>query len=106
MTLLPSQVTPDSLCRPSFSGLLGLAGVHVCVVKNSTRSALSLAVACLAQSTVTLSPSSGSTFKMLHAFTGGKDGGGLYGGLLLDKAGNLYGTTSGGEITILEQCLR
>jgi hypothetical protein len=43
---------------------------------------------------------------MLHAFTGGKDGGGLYGGLLLDKAGNLYGTTSGGEITILEQCLR
>ena len=32
-------------------------------------------------------------YKVLHAFTGGKDGGGLWGSLLLDKRGNLYGTT-------------
>jgi uncharacterized repeat protein (TIGR03803 family) len=35
-------------------------------------------------------------YKVLHAFTGGKDGGGLYGGLALDSHGNVYGTTSGG----------
>jgi uncharacterized repeat protein (TIGR03803 family) len=33
-------------------------------------------------------------YKVLHAFTGGKDGGGLWGSLLLDKQGNLYGTTA------------
>lgn len=38
----------------------------------------------------------GSKYKVLHAFTGGKDGGGLYGGLALDSHGNVYGTTSGG----------
>jgi len=32
-------------------------------------------------------------YKVLHAFTGGKDGGGLWGSLLLDNRGNLYGTT-------------
>jgi|HubBroStandDraft_2_1064218.scaffolds.fasta_scaffold13179_4 uncharacterized repeat protein (TIGR03803 family) len=35
-------------------------------------------------------------YKVLHAFTGGNDGGGLYGGLALDSHGNVYGTTSGG----------
>jgi len=37
------------------------------------------------------------TFKVLHTFHGGKkDGLGPYGHLTLDRAGNLYGTTSGG----------
>ncbi len=31
-------------------------------------------------------------YQVLHAFTGGKDGGGLYSGLLLDKQGDVYGT--------------
>jgi uncharacterized repeat protein (TIGR03803 family) len=35
-------------------------------------------------------------YKVLHAFTGRKDGGGLWGGLLLDKRGNIYGTTIAG----------
>jgi uncharacterized repeat protein (TIGR03803 family) len=35
-------------------------------------------------------------YKVLHAFTGGSDGGGLYGGVVLESAGNLYATTSGG----------
>jgi uncharacterized repeat protein (TIGR03803 family) len=38
-----------------------------------------------------------SKFRVLHAFTGsGGDGGGLYGGLVFDASGNLYGGTSGG----------
>jgi len=35
-------------------------------------------------------------YQVLHAFTGGKDGGGPGGGLVLDTKGNLYGATSGG----------
>jgi uncharacterized repeat protein (TIGR03803 family) len=37
-----------------------------------------------------------SKYKVLHAFTGGNDGGGLYGGLLLDEEGNVYGETVAG----------
>lgn len=35
-------------------------------------------------------------YKVLHAFTGGSDGAGLWGSLVFDGVGNLYGTTSGG----------
>ncbi len=35
-------------------------------------------------------------YQVLHAFTGGNDGGGLWSSLLLDKHGNLYGTTIAG----------
>jgi uncharacterized repeat protein (TIGR03803 family) len=34
-----------------------------------------------------------STFQVIHAFTGGGDGGWPYAGLTIDKFGNLYGTT-------------
>jgi hypothetical protein len=34
----------------------------------------------------------GQTFTVIHAFTGGPDGGYPYAGLTMDKAGNLYGT--------------
>ena len=36
------------------------------------------------------------SFKILHAFAAGLDGGGAYAGLTLDAKGNLYGTTVGG----------
>jgi uncharacterized repeat protein (TIGR03803 family) len=36
------------------------------------------------------------TETVLHAFTGGKDGGRPFGAVARDSAGNLYGTTSGG----------
>jgi hypothetical protein len=35
-------------------------------------------------------------FRVLHAFSGGNDGGGLWGSLVLDGQGNLYGTTFSG----------
>jgi uncharacterized repeat protein (TIGR03803 family) len=35
-------------------------------------------------------------FKVLYSFTGGKDGGGSWDNVAVDKQGNLYGTTSGG----------
>lgn len=42
-----------------------------------------------------LSPKTGGgwTFKLLHAFTGGADGGRPYSAVTIDAAGNLYGTT-------------
>lgn len=44
-----------------------------------------------------LTPSgSGWTEKVIYAFTGGADGGTPYGGLVMDAAGNLYGTTNAG----------
>jgi uncharacterized repeat protein (TIGR03803 family) len=35
-------------------------------------------------------------YRVLHAFTGGKDGGGLWGSLMLDRRHNVYGTTVAG----------
>ena len=45
-----------------------------------------------------LSPTSGGgwTYTRLHSFGAGKDGQGPYGALVMDAAGNLYGTTMGG----------
>jgi uncharacterized repeat protein (TIGR03803 family) len=44
-----------------------------------------------------LIPSGGSwTEKILHAFQGGADGAGAWGGLVMDASGNLYGATVGG----------
>ncbi len=42
-------------------------------------------------------PSAGAQmFKVLYSFSGGNDGGGAWGSVVMDKQGNLYGTTSGG----------
>jgi uncharacterized repeat protein (TIGR03803 family) len=41
-------------------------------------------------------PSQGQTFKVIHNFTGGADGGWPQSGLTMDAAGNLYGTTTWG----------
>jgi uncharacterized repeat protein (TIGR03803 family) len=47
--------------------------------------------------TYDLIPKTGGTWseKILHSFTAGSDGGAPWGGLLLDSAGNLYGTVKG-----------
>jgi uncharacterized repeat protein (TIGR03803 family) len=47
-----------------------------------------------------LTPTSSSGWKelVLHTFTGGKDGGGPFAALIMDSAGNLYGTTRGGTV--------
>jgi uncharacterized repeat protein (TIGR03803 family) len=42
--------------------------------------------------------------KVLHRFTGGKDGEFPTGGLLWDEAGNLYGTATGGGVTTGSIC--
>jgi hypothetical protein len=42
------------------------------------------------------------SFKIVHAFTGGADGGNPAAGLVLDATGNLYGTTSAGAGTVFE----
>jgi uncharacterized repeat protein (TIGR03803 family) len=44
------------------------------------------------------------TYTVIHTFTGGADGGGPEGGLMMDAAGNLYGTTYGYEQPCGSQC--
>jgi uncharacterized repeat protein (TIGR03803 family) len=56
---------------------------------------ISLVVFCLI-GTLAGSARARPKYKILHAFTGGDDGGGLFGSLLMDGAGNLYGITRGG----------
>jgi uncharacterized repeat protein (TIGR03803 family) len=52
-----------------------------------------LAIATVFALTVVLTQSAqAQTFKVLHTFTGGADGGGPFAGLTIDRAGNLYGT--------------
>jgi uncharacterized repeat protein (TIGR03803 family) len=54
-----------------------------------------------------LSPANGSwTESVLYSFTGGKDGANPLGGLVMDSAGNLYGTTTigGGSINCQTGC--
>ena len=41
-------------------------------------------------------PTQAQTFTVLYTFTGGADGGSPYAGVVLDGAGNLYGTTTAG----------
>lgn len=41
-------------------------------------------------------PAQAQTFSVLHTFSGGVDGGAPVTGLTMDRAGNLYGTTSAG----------
>lgn len=45
-----------------------------------------------------LSPNSDGSWRetVLHSFTGGNDGGSVYGGVVFDHAGNLYGATNSG----------
>jgi len=44
-------------------------------------------------------PAGAQTFRVLHSFTGGSDGATPFGGLTLDRAGNIYGTASAGGYT-------
>jgi uncharacterized repeat protein (TIGR03803 family) len=59
------------------------------------RTALAIALAL-----VIAAPETGfaASFKVLHTFTGPTDGGNPQGALILDKAGNLYGTTTRGGL--------
>jgi uncharacterized repeat protein (TIGR03803 family) len=45
--------------------------------------------------TLIAQPAQGQTYRVIYNFTGGIDGGYSYGGLSIDAAGNLYGTTCG-----------
>ena len=51
-----------------------------------------------------LSAAQAQTYTVLHAFTGHQDGANPLAGLILDGAGNLYGTTYGGGNMMLDTC--
>ncbi len=48
----------------------------------------------LAMTIIAAPAAEAQTLSILHAFTGGRDGGEPYAGLTIDQAGNFYGTTS------------
>jgi uncharacterized repeat protein (TIGR03803 family) len=50
----------------------------------------------LALAAAALPTAQAQTFSVVHNFTGGSDGGGPLNGLILDSAGNFYGTTNAG----------
>ena len=62
------------------------------------RSSTSLTTIVLSALVVTLAGAAWGApkYKVLHAFSGSVDGGGLWGSLVFDSQGDLYGTTSGG----------
>ncbi len=45
---------------------------------------------------LTAQPAQAQTYKVIHNFTGGSDGGNPYAGLITDSEGNLCGTTLNG----------
>lgn len=57
--------------------------------------ALALALFCGLAMAATQSTQA-QTFSLLHSFSGGHDGGTLYSGVTIDRAGNFYGTTFSG----------
>ena len=65
------------------------------ILRNTLRApAFAVALLC-ALTIVTTKPTQAQTYSILHNFTGGADGGKLLtAGVMLDRAGNLYGTTS------------
>jgi uncharacterized repeat protein (TIGR03803 family) len=62
---------------------------------SATRAALALAVVC-APLLLTTPSAQAQTYSVLYTFTNGADGAYPTGGLVRDRAGNLYGTTNGG----------
>jgi uncharacterized repeat protein (TIGR03803 family) len=70
-----------------------------------SRSILAIIATLLLAATVSTQPAQAQTFKVLHTFHGGsRDGLGPYGAVILDQAGNLYGTTSGGGTGVGQPC--
>ena len=57
---------------------------------------MAAAIAIAALLIVAATPAQAQTFTVLHNFTNGADGSGPFGGVTLDRAGNLYGTTTSG----------
>jgi uncharacterized repeat protein (TIGR03803 family) len=67
-------------------------------MNNGLRASAAAAALSLAGVLAMTASAQATTFTVLHAFTGGADGGNPIDGISLDKAGNLYGTTySGGS---------
>jgi uncharacterized repeat protein (TIGR03803 family) len=67
--------------------------------ENQMRKATSFLITLLAFLAFPSLPAQAQTFTTLHAFTGGTDGGNPFAGLVIDKEGNLYGTTfQGGDL--------
>jgi uncharacterized repeat protein (TIGR03803 family) len=67
------------------------------VIRNRFLSSWTLAVSLLVVLTAARPYAHGQArYKVLHGFGNGKDGGGVYAGVVIDSKGNLYGKTSGG----------
>ncbi len=98
--LSPSEFLHQQSSRPARAGRRRERGL------SDLRSVSGTAVAALAIAVLLAGTAGAATkYKVLHAFTGGSDGGGVYGGVTLDAKGNVYGTTSGGGPMATARCL-
>lgn len=71
------------------------SGQHRSWIFTTSRPAATAALAiAFALIIVATQPVKAQTYKVIHNFTGGLDGGGPLGGVTMDRAGNLYGTTA------------
>jgi uncharacterized repeat protein (TIGR03803 family) len=73
------------------------------ILRSFQRTALLLTISCVLPM-LAVKPAQTQTFTVIHAFTGGRDGGNPSASLTIDGAGNLYGTTYGGGGVIGNGC--
>ena len=71
---------------------------------NVFRSAIAIVAGMLALAVIAAPAAQAQTFNIIYSFTGGADGGGPEGGLIMDAQGSLYGTTYGYQQPCGSQC--
>jgi len=84
----PSQASENSVGTIPSEAFTVLGGT-ICIAPEEEKPAT-------AAKAVTVPPSPTQSYRVIYNFTGGGDGGAPSTGLVIDAAGNLYGTTGGG----------
>jgi len=74
-------------------------GLSTSILRGSLQRTVSALAMCCALTIIAMPSARAQTFSLLHSFTGARDGSHPMTGLVMDAAGNLYGTTLDGGNT-------